>query len=44
MISTHAGVANWQATLELPRDGTLVARATDKAGNVEKTPHEVKLK
>ena len=42
LVSSHAGVADWEVTLDAPRDGKLIAKATDQAGNVEKTGHELK--
>ena len=43
IISTHAGVADWEIVLDVPRDQKLAAIASDKAGNAEKTGHEWKL-
>jgi hypothetical protein len=37
VISSHAGVADWEITLNGPLPRTLVAQATDRAGNVERT-------
>jgi len=42
--SSHAGVADWQATISVPPEGKLVARASDRAGNVERVGHEMKLR
>jgi hypothetical protein len=42
IISTHAGVVDWEISLDLPRRATgcsIVARAADRAGNAEKTGH-----
>ena len=36
----HAGVADWTITIEAPADHRYKAKATDRAGNVELTPHE----
>lgn len=36
-----AGLVEWTATLPPPGDRTLVARAVDQAGNVERTNHRV---
>ncbi len=35
------GIYDWIATIDVPSSGAVVARATDKAGNVEQTPHRV---
>jgi hypothetical protein len=43
IISSHAGVTDWEVTLDAPRDRKLTAHASDKAGNTEKTGHEWKL-
>jgi hypothetical protein len=43
IIGQSAGVADWEVTLDAPRTATLTARATDKAGNVEKTGHMLRL-
>ena len=43
IISSHAGVVDWEVTLDLPQDQKLTAHASDKAGNTEKTGHERKL-
>jgi hypothetical protein len=40
MVSTNAGVVDWQVTMAAPSDGKLVAFATDRSGNRELTPHE----
>jgi hypothetical protein len=34
----EAGIAEWEISLELPKDRHLTARATDRAGNQEKQP------
>ena len=39
IVSSHAGLADWEITLDAPRDGKLSASATDKTGNQEKTAH-----
>src|SRR5262249_17307539 len=39
LVAAHAGVTDWEIVLDPPRDGQLVARATDAAGNAERTPH-----
>lgn len=41
--SQRAGIVDWEITVEAPRDGVLTVRANDKAGNVEKIPHVVKV-
>ena len=41
IVSAHAGVVDWQITLDPPADGVLHAQATDKAGNVEKRGQKV---
>lgn len=41
IVGCNAGVADWTATLKAPAEGTVAAFATDEAGNVEQTPHEV---
>lgn len=38
IISDHAGVADWEATLDATGTRELTAVATDRAGNVEKLP------
>lgn len=42
VLSETPGVVDWEATLDAPRDGKLVAKATDRAGNVEKLAHEIR--
>jgi hypothetical protein len=37
----HAGVADWEIALDIPRDRKLSASASDKAGNQEKTGHQL---
>jgi len=44
VISREAGVVDWRISLPGISESQLVAQATDKAGNVEKTPHMVRLK
>jgi len=39
MTTQHAGVADWIITLDAPADGRFIATATDRTGNVERTPH-----
>jgi hypothetical protein len=43
LFSSPAGVVDWEVTIAAPRDGKLVAKATDKVGNVERTGHNLKL-
>jgi hypothetical protein len=43
ILSSQAGVVDWEATIDASRDGKLFAKTTDKAGNVEKTGHEFKV-
>ena len=44
ILSTHAGITDWEITLDVPRDRKLVARASDSAGNTEKTAHQQTLR
>jgi len=39
--SSHAGVADWEIMLDAPRDQKLSAHASDKAGNTERTGHQM---
>jgi hypothetical protein len=39
--ASRAGVADWVVTINAPRDGKLVASATDDAGNTEQTAHSL---
>jgi hypothetical protein len=43
ILSTAAGVVDWEITLERPSNGLLEARGRDKDGNVEKVAHVWKL-
>jgi len=43
VTATSAGVVDWSIELPLPKDGKLVALATDAAGNREQTPHRRKV-
>ena len=43
IISSDAGVVDWQAALPLPPDGQLTAFATDDSGNVERQAHRLTL-
>jgi hypothetical protein len=38
IVSTHAGVSEWEATMDAAGIQQITARATDHAGNVEKLP------
>lgn len=40
ITAQHAGVADWIVTLDAPADGRYSAKATDRTGNVELTPHD----
>ncbi len=40
---TTAGVVDWKIELNTPKDGKVVAFATDRAGNIEQTPHRLKF-
>jgi hypothetical protein len=42
IVSNASGVVDWQASLKATGN-SLVAQATDHAGNVELTPHKIKL-
>ncbi|MBI3877603.1 MAG: G8 domain-containing protein [Verrucomicrobia bacterium] len=44
ILSTSAGIVDWEITLNPPADGALTALATDKAGNTEKMPHRLLVK
>jgi len=41
IVSTHAGVVDWEILLDSPRTAPrkIEARAVDRAGNTEKTGH-----
>ena len=39
----HAGVADWVVTFDGPTDGRYLAQATDRAGNSERIPHELRV-
>jgi hypothetical protein len=43
ILADDAGVVDWQVTINPPADGQLTAFATDAAGNIEQTKHEVTL-
>jgi hypothetical protein len=40
ILSTQVGIADWEITLNVPRDRKITAHASDKAGNTEKTAHQ----
>jgi ABC-type Fe2+-enterobactin transport system substrate-binding protein len=42
IVSTHAGVVDWEISVDSPRNASarkIEARAVDRAGNAEKTGH-----
>jgi len=41
ITAQHAGVAAWSIELDAMPSGRFVALATDQAGNIERTPHEI---
>jgi hypothetical protein len=41
LLAEHAGVADWEARIQPPFPDRISAGARDRAGNEEKTPHEV---
>jgi hypothetical protein len=43
LLSTHAGVTDWEIRLDAPAGGALRAFATDRAGNTEKLVHSLRL-
>jgi hypothetical protein len=43
VLAKGAGVVDWEATIDLPSDGAITARAKDNAGNLEQTAHKVTL-
>jgi hypothetical protein len=43
IVSSHAGVADWEVSLDAVQTTRVVASTSDKAGNVEQTPHEIIL-
>jgi len=42
ITAQQAGVADWTLMLNAPADGRYLAKATDRVGNAELTPHEVR--
>jgi hypothetical protein len=43
IATNNAGVVDWNIELALPSDGKITAGATDRAGNAEQTPHQLKV-
>ena len=43
IVDSHAGVADWEISIDPPPDGSVRAAATDEAGNVEQTPALLRL-
>ncbi|MEP6956969.1 MAG: hypothetical protein ABI883_09090, partial [Chthoniobacterales bacterium] len=43
IVSTSAGVADWQITIDTPPAGKVVASAKDRTGNVERNAHEITI-
>lgn len=43
ITSAAAGVVNWSIEVNLPGDGLVKAKARDEAGNVEQTPHVLRV-
>jgi hypothetical protein len=43
IVANSAGVVDWSVELALPSDGRITATAADRAGNVELTPHQIKV-
>lgn len=44
IISSHAGVVDWEIGVTNPRDGKLLAKAVDTAGNTEQTGQQVETR
>jgi G8 domain len=44
LLESHAGVTDWEIRVEAPKDGTLRATATDRAGNRERMGQERKVR
>jgi len=42
ITAQHAGVADWIITLDAAADGGYLAKATDRAGNTELVPHDLR--
>jgi hypothetical protein len=42
-LASMSGVVDWQATLDVPRDGSIMAFAQDESGNIEQTAHRLRL-
>jgi len=43
IVSSQAGVVDWEASIEARRVTVITAQATDRAGNVEKLAHQLKV-
>ncbi|MBI4601706.1 MAG: G8 domain-containing protein [Planctomycetes bacterium] len=43
IVSLSAGVADWEAEIQVPAGGEVIAGAADVAGNVEATPHRLRI-
>jgi len=43
LLPAGSGIADWKADIEAPADGMLTARAVDRAGNDEQSPHRAPL-
>lgn len=41
ITAQYSGIADWQITLDANSGDHLVAKSTDRAGNTERTPHEL---
>ncbi len=41
ILASAAGVVDWEIELAAPKEGTLTAASTDRAGNPEKLPHRL---
>ena len=43
IVSTSAGLADWQITIDTPPAGKVIANAKDRAGNIERNAHEITI-
>lgn len=43
LVTINAGVVDWEVTILLPKDGKITAHGIDRAGNIEKMGHEVRI-
>ena len=43
IIHQQAGVADWSIRMDAASDGRYIAHAIDRAGNVERTPHQLQF-